>query len=258
MSDLSTLCYYVEIDKYLFEDELKFEGSGEKIKGIKLRISRESKPLYALFIEFSLSDVTSLEEAEQTVQQSLNDIVIELTVRYKIYAGNIYLTSYNITNQGESILISNIAIRQWKDDILKKEDKDELIRILNESIEKSSEYVENTAKNLFRIAMSNRDITAKYMLLYLILLFLTKDSEGKEKQGYVDNYINDDIGEVNSEYSDGPQQKRNGTYIKETIYTKLRNEIGHFRDIDLAETRKEMERTINSLVDIVRKAVLLE
>lgn len=256
MSDLSSLRYYVEIDKYLFEDEIQIKVNNEKLKEIKLFIIKESKPLYALFIEFSLSNVNSLNEAEGAAQTSLINIIIELSTKYKMYTGNVYLVQYNIIDKGGAILVSNLTVRTPMNDILNVDAKQELIQSLGGIVKSPPTPSGNIAKSLFRVALSNKDVTSKFMLLYLILLYLTQDSRGIEKQKYVDKYIIEAIGETESEYREGPQLTKDKTgYIKETIYTRLRNEIGHYRNADLVETRKEMERTIESLIGIVHRAI---
>jgi hypothetical protein len=246
----STIKYYMEVDKYLINDDLVFELNHEKLKSVKINMSRESKPLYAMFIEFSMIGINSIDEAEELAQPKLFNILNELSVRYKMYAGNAYLIDKNINNSGESDLLSSITVRRPLDDLLDEEERIELFHSLNYGLQSAPNNSEAISKKLFRIALSNRDVTARYMLLYLILLYLKRDSSGKEKQKYVDEFIIGLIGVDESEYKVGPQMK------EETIFTKLRNEIGHFRNVDLDKTKQEMERTIGALIDIVKAAVL--
>ncbi|WP_200762199.1 hypothetical protein [Nitrosophilus alvini] len=99
---------------------------------------------------------------------------------------------------------------------------------------------------LFSLAIRQKDPVAKFILLYLILLSIT--AKGDERQIYVDKYIKSKQPDVKFfQYN-----KR-----RETIYTKLRNEIAHKRETkDPTEIIKNIESVLAKFQSIVQTSIL--
>jgi len=120
---------------------------------------------------------------------------------------------------------------------------------LESSIKNFYDYDKEYFK-LFKAAMSCDDVMAQYMLLYQILLIICKDKDGNERQETLDNRINNwylkTKGKEISWYQ--PSGRKN----KETIFTKLRNQVGHSRNVSFDKTIKEMAIYIDDLIDIVK------
>ena len=107
--------------------------------------------------------------------------------------------------------------------------------------------------DLYRVAMQAEDVVDRYLSLYRLLLILCLGSAGKEKQEFVDDFIEDHTSECRT----FPRPDK--PHILETVYTRLRNEVGHARPgVDLAATRQEMDARVYELADIVRTAIMLE
>lgn len=100
----------------------------------------------------------------------------------------------------------------------------------------------------FRLALRDENVVQRYLGLYRILNGLC----GSQKD--VDEFIREQVEDV--EESESPQ-----TAQPETVFTRLRNEIGHYReheydeDIDLRETVSEMEDRLEELKTLVRTAI---
>jgi hypothetical protein len=108
---------------------------------------------------------------------------------------------------------------------------------------------------LFRSAMNSSSQTEKFVHLYNVLLMLFDD-----KQEDVDVFI---VGQEPSvkqtpDPPDSPKRKRkkSKTDWKETIYTRLRNEMGHPRmGVNLDETKREMADQVHGLIKLVKRAI---
>lgn len=250
------LKYYAEVDKYLLREAVSIDLEEGKIINVKIDVSKETKPFYAMLIEFTLKDVTSLGEAKEITETYLTNLIIDLSVKYGMYVGEYHLIGSNIDGEGTADLSSQVAVRRPMDDVLGDGEVEDFKNLLKQSKGQSEINQDITAKNLFRQALVSTDVKSKYMLLYLTLLYSTRNNRGIENQNNVDRFIVDFEGEEQAEYKDGPRVGKDGQRIKETIYTKLRNQIGHYRDVDVESTEADMKKTIDSLVNIARHAVL--
>lgn len=122
---------------------------------------------------------------------------------------------------------------------------------LKEEIETERTY-NNYYYEMYRSAIKNKDVVARYMFLYNIILQICND-----KQNRVDAFIVDKIGADRSEYKSGPICNKKGEHIKETVFTRLRNEVGHARKGTNADaTRVEMNMKVDELSELVRKAIV--
>lgn len=98
------------------------------------------------------------------------------------------------------------------------------------------------------MALPDPNVVQRYLSLYRILNGLC----GSQKD--VEEFIREQVEDV--EESESPQ-----TGQPETVFTRLRNEIGHYRehehdeDIDLRETVSEMEDRLEELKTLVRTAI---
>ena len=108
-------------------------------------------------------------------------------------------------------------------------------------------------EELYRVAMQSVDGVDRYMSLYRILSLLNPNQTGKEDQQFVDIFIEQQSTERRT------HQRPDKPHIRETIYSKLRNEVGHARQgVDLAVTRQEMDVRVYELAVITSKAIELK
>jgi hypothetical protein len=103
----------------------------------------------------------------------------------------------------------------------------------------------------FRQALNAEDFVDRFMSLFRILLDLRRTPDGRESQEVVDNFIHTEFGEALVAPSHRPN-------APETVYTRLRNEVGHARPGVLPETtRQEISTHLADLAKIVRRAIEL-
>lgn len=124
-----------------------------------------------------------------------------------------------------------------------------LIKKLSEEIKEDKDF-DKEEYNLFRYAMNNQDIVVKYMFLYQILSYKYRNNNGYESQKVVDEFIRSKFSVDKHMY-----KKWEDTGREETIYTRLRNQVGHFRGKTSSETRSAMERKINELIELVKISI---
>jgi len=100
---------------------------------------------------------------------------------------------------------------------------------------------------LFRSALKLEDIVGRFFYLYSILLLIEGDS-----QKNVDIFIRNQRPNV----SQSPRPKSKNTM--ETVYTRLRNEVGHVRaNATFENTKAEMAQHVGDLADLVKIAIKL-
>ncbi len=103
--------------------------------------------------------------------------------------------------------------------------------------------------DLYRSLMSTTDTVAKFLALYLVLMSFHDD-----KQGRVDKFIRASGLPAPTSLT-GPAHKGGTEPTEETVYTRLRNQIGHNRGKTLRETEAEMGTHIGNLMEIVKKCL---
>ena len=126
-------------------------------------------------------------------------------------------------------------------------------------IEDLKEFVEKNnhdsfpSYDLFYSALGLTDPIAKFMVLYLIVLSIFTDDQWK-----VDEFIlSKESGE--SGVPTFPPHRPRKSGVPETIYTKLRNQVGHVRPgTTIQSTREEMEKNLGGLIRITRKIISLQ
>jgi hypothetical protein len=102
---------------------------------------------------------------------------------------------------------------------------------------------------LYRSALLSPSQVEAYMHLYNLLLMLHNDS-----QGDVDSFI---IGEDPAVPQTQHPKKKSG--VKETIYTRLRDEFAHYRPgVSIVTTKEEMAGRLGRLRELTKKAIELQ
>jgi hypothetical protein len=108
---------------------------------------------------------------------------------------------------------------------------------------------------LFRSALLSTSPVEEFMHLYNILLMLFDD----EQAGVDDFIIEQNPGVAKKERPPINRRRRRQRSLKEeTVYTRLRNELGHKRtDVNLDTTKAEMKSCIQELRMLVKRAIEL-
>jgi hypothetical protein len=197
-----------------------------------------------LRITFHLADVFALEDAQPIVEGILPSIVNRLAFHQNVPIREPYFTGASLPKDasGTSHRVIADAILLWDSAapvLTLGEDKcGELARLLEQPHEDHDLYT------LYRSSINQSDPVARFMFLYSILLQLHDD-----KQRQVDDFIREEA--PNVPQSSSPKGR------VETVFTRLRNEVGHSRVGTTPElTRREIKENVIGLQNLVRKALM--
>lgn len=103
---------------------------------------------------------------------------------------------------------------------------------------------------LYRSALCADDPVVKFLMLYLILYELS----GNDKQGKVDCLILKHSPQTEMRASG--KTGKNGANNKETIYTRLRNEVTHRTEAKPEDNRREIVSNLDTFESIVRDSLI--
>jgi len=208
------------------------------------KIVVETRDDKRLRIIFHLVDVFTFEEAEAIAEGILPSIVNRLAFYRNVRVGEPHFTGGSLPKDasGSSYTVTNsIRIRDSVvADIAPNETgRRELARLLEEP------YTHNELYSAYRFAGNQSDAVARFMFLYNILLQLHNDSQRE-----VDDFIRGEMPSV-------PQSPSpHNPSVVETVYTRLRNEVGHRRLRTAPEqARTEIEGNVAALQELVKTAI---
>jgi hypothetical protein len=105
--------------------------------------------------------------------------------------------------------------------------------------------------SLFRSALLSKSPVERFMHLYNILLMFFNDDE-PGAAGRLDNFVRTE--------NPGVPQTAHPKFpgVSETVYTRLRNELGHpRRGVNLDQTKAEMKTRLGELIALTKRAIEL-
>lgn len=220
--------------KFLLGSPLNFE-----INGFSVYIEAKDSVLLVRFdslIQHSSSDLEMITEVE--LERILDKISFLHSVTFnkyfdvkkcidgKISYSNILPGSYEITKPPLTIDQSN-QLKQFLE-----EDTDD-----------------TTLLGMYRFSLTNNNEMEQFMLLYGIIYMLYSNQER------VDNFIKEGLGYVSAEEKESGNPHRTSM---ETIYTWLRNQIGHLSiNTDINDVREKIKNKLPSFREIVKKAIIV-
>ncbi|MGP4107777.1 hypothetical protein [Virgibacillus sp. L01] len=231
--------YKLDIVNLRFDEVIEIAPSEILVKKIEMLKEEDQVHVWLCFDEgIDLEVIKDVSESE----------LYNLT-RMLFYKLNIITLSHyrvRIETKEFNEVTSRYPIQQ----ILYKElSSDEIIEIKNILVD-SLPILNNNYMDLYYSAMNIHEPVARYMFLYSILLQEYRDS--KRPQEEIDNYIRDFLGDV---------EERNSTKHNnmETIYTFLRNQIGHTQEYtDIKKLREEVTEHTKNLSDLVKNKIFNE
>jgi hypothetical protein len=210
------------------------------------KILVESEDSERIQVVFHLRDVFTETEANAIAEDIVASIINRLAFELNRGICQPYMKGSSLPKDasGSSYTVSNSAGILW--DVatatitLGDESRHKLARLLEQPLARPDLY------SAYRFAINENDDVARFMFLYNILLQLNHD-----KQARVEAFIREVIPDV-EEYED-PRSNKIG---KETVFTRLRNEVGHARKGTTPEqTRALIEGHVAALQTLVRTAI---
>lgn len=232
----------VDKEKISYCKDLEIEGEKVLIN-ISLQAEKNKNNIFVLKIN-SEKDLCE-QELMPLAKKLANDLLNKIAFYYygaKVGEPWIVDADFKDKKMGVSELSSSIFVNT--------EDRDNrLLESLCFEIKEGSNFNKEDY-NLFRVAMNNEDVVVRYMFLYQILLFKHPKNNGEESQKMVDDFIKSKFPQDKHMY-----QKWSDTGREETIYTRLRNQVGHFRGKAPSKTRNAMMQKISELIELVKMSI---
>jgi hypothetical protein len=229
-----------EINKISFEP-LKLDYGKDGVSTIEIS-AKNSNTIYFKFNLFESIDL--LETAQQVAQQPLEHIVNLLIYKYGYIVRQVELDRFNNQVFGYSRI--TISSHMTVGDNL------EGLKVGLEDIELLNKLKNNMKFHLFKSAIYIQDPFGKFMFLYSILYDILGNQNNVEtfiKENYKDIELRKRI----KTYFDGTENE-----VEETIFTWIRNHIGHtHKTTNMEEVKGNINKYLESLVNLVKKAIFL-
>jgi hypothetical protein len=194
---------------------------------------------------FHLTNVFTETEANAVTRDILASIINRLAFELDLSIGEPHLRGFSLPKDASSssYAVSSGLLVMWDvaAPVIAPGDKrrQELARLLEQPSPHSDLY------SAYRFAGNQSDAVARFMFLYNILLQLHNDS-----QRQVDDFIRKEAPAV----SQSPSPRN--PHMTETVYTRLRNEVGHIRaGVTPEQTRTEIEDNVATLQALVKVAI---
>ncbi len=195
--------------------------------------------------ETSGLDLFSFEDAENIGKEILPSILNRLAFECNVSVGEPYQTGGTLPKDASGSLhtVRKDVLLLWDSasPVLTLGDttRQELAKLLEQPVTRPDLYT------AYRFAGFQNDPVARFMFFYNILLQLHNDS-----QKQIDDFIRKEM--PNIPQSPRPDKPR----LIETIYTRLRNEVGHTRTGATSEqTSKEIKENVMGLQTLVKAAI---
>ena len=242
--------YSAGIEGILFQkEEISINKPNIEKTTIEILDSEDGK---RVFLDFQITGVDSLEEIKPTTNDLTENIFNKLAIKENIKIGPTRMDSANLFEEvvipEESQIIGVPGIESkfvGRKPTVEQTLLGKNLDLLIQNLGKENSPDQNQDYPTFRLALQSPDPLSVFMKLYNLLL---KKKGPSQKE--VDAFIKKIEPEVPE--SDSPRENR-----RETIYTRLRNEIGHHREnATLPNTEREIKQRLGHFQTLVRKAIL--
>jgi hypothetical protein len=212
---------------------IAFDDAIPAFEGVSITPLENGKGEYRIAI--SMKEVNSYEDARKQAELRVEALLSALAYRLQCFVGDPrFDVARTIEGKNISIYPSPIIMSM------------SVHGSLNISAATITELLRNTICCpyfiMFRHALQIRDELGKFMALYMVLLSVCSEGKEDDKQQYVDEFILKR--DPKTPYCPtNPQNNKK----KETIFTKLRNQVAHARGVSLTQTRTDMAQNLSAL-----------
>lgn len=249
-----TVSYSAPIEGLELEEEMELQVPEPEIEKIALK-THKSGETELIAVTITLKDVFASENfgriTHPVVKRVLNRIMF-------YYGGGVRISEprcegYSLLKNATSDVVATLATN-----IVSWDHLEGAYRPAEEGRKRLKEHLENPASlpgealyDLFNYSSRQKDPVTQFMFLYNIILLLHNDT-----QRDVDAFIlaeEPGVKMIQRTYTDnnGKSKTKN-----ETIYTNLRNRVGHIiPGTDLSKTYEEISQYVSSFEQLVKKAI---
>ncbi|WP_152419764.1 methylamine utilization protein MauJ [Bhargavaea cecembensis] len=238
--------YYTDVEN-LNPVTFKVNHNEDYITEINIIIEEETlPPKNKMTIHLKLqSNITSTEKALESTLTTAKNLINLLTYKTGGKFGSLRRGCYSINGKGV-LGIGEITLYNFE--------TTDLPQWISQSLElglKDNNLLANLKTNdyhrLYREAMQTNDVIARYMFLYGIVYHVQNSSQDK-----VDSYIRRLNPSIEERTSTNPRTPNKQI----TIYTWLRNEIGHTTgNTDINMVKHEINEVCDTFAQLVKDAI---
>lgn len=212
------------------------------------RITLERTGNAPLKVICELLDVVEADDAKNILRPVLESILDQLAFDLDASIGEPRLTNLSLPQDkfGNIHLETLFDTRRvvTRQDVTPDEEQRKKLQAVVQQSHKSADLY-----SAYRFAVRQDDAVKRYMFLYNILLRLHGDD-----QRAVDNFIQQE--EPNVQLNTSNRRTKKARKPMETVYTTLRNEVGHVRSqSDPAQTSADIAKYVDRLQDLTRTAL---
>lgn len=198
-------------------------------------------------LRVAVTSASSVFEAIASAQELTQQVTNILSFRFGLGIDTFRFSEYalvELSAQGSTHHLGDCARIEGRclgTTILGTQSRQELSELLEQPQHPGYHYYD-----LFRAALCLSDPLSKFMALYSIILSLSGDDQQK-----VDEFV---MSIRPSIATNSPWKRKSG--FPETVYTRLRNEVGHVRPrTTIRGTRDEMEINLSGLIEVAKKKI---
>jgi hypothetical protein len=244
--EIAHIKYLAPVDRLTLEEPIWVYDLAPRVKNARVWVLVQRSDSYeqrVIEVIFELSDVLGEEDAQATTKPVLDSILGQIAVELDVGIGEPQQTMFGYSNDEGDWELKHSHSISWRarpPDVVPDAEKREELATLLKQTPQSPQLLA-----AYRFACSRHDPVAQFMFLYNILLQNCGD-----RQGRVDSFIRDALPGVEETVS--PHRKGK----TETVFTRLRNEVGHVRDkAPSAQTVAEIEQHLPAIRDLVQAAI---
>lgn len=214
-------------------DIIEFERDDPEITKIVIEMQQQGIISITFFVSEELSEI----KAKEITKKKLNIILDKISFVFEAYVSLPRIEEININGAGT---------REFPGEIIP------IIPVLTEPLNELKRRLVVDEKytifySMYRDALKS-DPISRFMFLYSLLGVIT----GVSIQEKIDKFILSE--DPNVEMRESTKVSRKGK--RETIYTFLRNQVGHMqKDSNISQIKQEIENYVSGLAKLVKKAI---
>jgi hypothetical protein len=234
----------VNVKGICFEGVKKINIDNPHVEKIVLLENKRNENDSQLEITVNIKKITEANQAIILTREILNDVINLISYKTSAVFDSPIVDTVKIDNNFQKFFDTKIVIT---DSLLVDDEFFSELELRLTDIQLKQSLRNNFHFKLYKGALNNADPIVSYMFLYSILTDL------KGNQSNIDTYIQSLEPDVILLKSENPRFPNK----EETIYTWLRNQVGHTnKDSDLLRIRTEIDSKLSGLTYFVKKAII--